>query len=161
LPDAVETKEESPVLSPEETEVRDLYHRLIDAWNQRDAAAMAAPFAEDGELIGFDGSEVICRAAIVGHLEPIFASHPTPPYLTKVKSVRFLSPDVAVLRAVAGMVPPGKTDIEPKVNTHHTVVAARRDGRWQIALYQNTPAQFHGRPDLVEQMTAELRELLK
>ncbi|MGZ4033139.1 MAG: SgcJ/EcaC family oxidoreductase, partial [Tumebacillaceae bacterium] len=31
---------------------------------------------------------------------------------------------------------------------------------WQIALFQNTPAQFHGRPELVEQMTAELRELI-
>ncbi len=29
-----------------------------------------------------------------------------------------------------------------------------------IALFQNTPAQFYGRPDLSEQLTAELRGLL-
>lgn len=30
----------------------------------------------------------------------------------------------------------------------------------QIQLFQNTPAQFHGRPELVEQMTEELRQQL-
>jgi hypothetical protein len=28
----------------------------------------------------------------------------------------------------------------------------------KIQLFQNTPAQFHGRPEIVEQMTEELRE---
>jgi hypothetical protein len=28
------------------------------------------------------------------------------------------------------------------------------------ALYQNTPAQFHGRPELVQKMTEELQQLL-
>lgn len=28
------------------------------------------------------------------------------------------------------------------------------------ALFQNTPAQFHGRPELVEALTEELRQLL-
>ncbi|TMB75962.1 MAG: DUF4440 domain-containing protein, partial [Chloroflexi bacterium] len=27
-------------------------------------------------------------------------------------------------------------------------------------LFQNTPAQFHGRPELVQQLTEELRQLL-
>ena len=34
-----------------------------------------------------------------------------------------------------------------------------RDG-WRIALYQNTPAQFHGRPELSRALTEELRQLL-
>ena len=65
-----------------------------------------------------------------------------------------------MLGAIAGMVPPGDTDVNPQVNTHHTLVAVRRDEKWQIELFQNTPAQFHGRPELVEEMTNELRELL-
>ena len=143
-----------------ETEVRALYQELIDGWNQRHAGKMAGVFAEDGELIGFDGSQIKGRANIVSHLQPIFADHPTPPYVTKVKSVRFLTPDVADLRAISGMVPPGKSDIAPALNTHHTMIAVKQAGQWRIALYQNTPAQFHGRPELVEQMTEELRQLL-
>jgi hypothetical protein len=30
-------------------------------------------------------------------------------------------------------------------------------GQWRIVLFQNTPAQFHGRPSLVEEMTRELQ----
>jgi hypothetical protein len=58
------------------------------------------------------------------------------------------------------MVPPGQTDINPAVNTIQTLVAVKRDGTWRIALFQNTPAQFHGRPELVQQLTEELRQLL-
>jgi hypothetical protein len=38
------------------------------------------------------------------------------------------------------------------------LVALKQDGEWRIVLFRNTPAQFHGRPDLVERMTQELRE---
>jgi uncharacterized protein (TIGR02246 family) len=62
-----------------------------------------------------------------------------------------------VLRSIAGLVPPGQTAINPATNSHQTVVAGERDGRWEIVLFQNTPAQFHGRPELVDEMTRELR----
>lgn len=54
----------------------------------------------------------------------------------------------------------GGTEINPDVNAHQTLVAVQKDGKWQIQLFQNTPAQFHGRPELVEQMTEELRQVL-
>lgn len=141
-------------------EVQALYGKLIDAWNRRDARGMAELFGEGGVQIGFDGSIVIGQGEILSHLEPIFESHPTAPFVTKVKDVRFLGEDVAFLRAIAGMVPPGKSDIEPDVNAHQTLVAVRKGDRWNIELFQNTPAQFHGRPELVEAFTEELRKLL-
>jgi uncharacterized protein (TIGR02246 family) len=33
------------------------------------------------------------------------------------------------------------------------------DGHWQIFQFQNTPAQFHGRPEMAEALTDELRLL--
>jgi uncharacterized protein (TIGR02246 family) len=146
--------------STDETEIRALYQQLLEGWNKRSADAMAEPFAEDGEVIGFDGSQLVGRADITSHLQQIFADHPTPPYVGKVRGVRLLGPEVAVLRAVAGMVPIGKTDLDPNLNTHHTIVAVKREGKWRIALFQNTPAQFHGRPELVQKLTEELRECL-
>jgi len=80
--------------------------------------------------------------------------------VSKVRDVRLLGSDACVLRAVAGMVPTGKSDLEPKLNTHHTLVTIKSQNNWRIALFQNTPAQFHLRPDLVEKMTEELRQLL-
>jgi uncharacterized protein (TIGR02246 family) len=146
--------------SPDEIEVRELYRQLLDGWNKRSATAFAAPIADDADLIGFDGSQLIGKAEIVPTLQQIFADHPTSPYVSKVKSVRFLNPEVAVLRAIVGMVPPGQSDLDPKLNAIQTLVAAKRDGQWRIVLFQNTPAQLHGRPDLVQQMTEELGQLL-
>jgi uncharacterized protein (TIGR02246 family) len=122
---------------------------------------MADLFTEDGESIGFDGSQSIGSEEIFKHLKPIFEDHPTARFISKVIDVHFLSTDIAILRAIAGMIPPQQSDINPKVNTHHTLVVVKIDGKWRIKLFQNTPEQFHGKPDLVEQMTNELKELLK
>ena len=43
-------------------------------------------------------------------------------------------------------------------NTRSGEAFAAQAGEWRISLFQNTPAQFHGRPDLVERLTRELRE---
>ncbi|HEX6608717.1 MAG TPA: SgcJ/EcaC family oxidoreductase [Chloroflexia bacterium] len=144
----------------DEAAVRGLYAALLEQWNRRDAAGMAALFAEAGHLVGYDGSVVNGRAAIAGHLAPIFADHPTPAYVGKVREVRFLTPDVAVLRAVSGLVPAGTRDLNPALNAVQSLVAARHDGQWRVELYQNTPAAFHGRPEESAALTAELRALL-
>ncbi|MDW0117713.1 SgcJ/EcaC family oxidoreductase [Sporosarcina thermotolerans] len=141
-------------------EIQKLYQNLIDAWNNRDAQSMANQFSNQGVQIGFDGSIVVGKDEILSHLIPIFENHPTAPFITKVKSIRSLGTDTVILHAIAGMIPPGKSDIEPKVNAHQTLVAVKKDDAWQIELFQNTPAQFHGRPELVEKMTDELRSLL-
>ncbi|WP_053363486.1 SgcJ/EcaC family oxidoreductase [Bacillus sp. FJAT-27251] len=141
-------------------EVQAVYKELIEAWNHQNARGMADLFAENGESIGFDGSESIGREQIFSHLDPIFEHHQTARFVSKVKNVHFLSSDIVMIRAIAGMVPPQSSDINPNVNTHHTLILVKKDGNWCIQLFQNTPAQFHGRPELVERMTQELRDLL-
>jgi uncharacterized protein (TIGR02246 family) len=142
-----------------ENEVRALYHTLITAWNDHDGAAMAAPFAEDGVVIGFDGSVSSGKQGISSEMSNIFARHETGRYAVKVKSLRKLGQHAMILRAIAGLVPAGQTAIRPETNSHQTVVAEDRDGQWRIVLLQTTPAQFHGRPDLVEEMTRELQAI--
>lgn len=141
-------------------EVQSVYKQLLDAWNNRNARGMADLFTEDGESIGFDGSQSIGREEIFSHLNPIFEHHQTARFVSKVKDVKFLSSDIVIVRAIAGMVSPQTNDINPNVNTHHTLIVVKKEGYWRIQLYQNTPAQFHGRPELVEQMTEELKALL-
>lgn len=138
-----------------------LYHRMHDAWNRRDAKAIAATLADDGTMIGFDGSEHHGASEVATQLGAIFADHPTAAYVGKVRGVRMLGADAAVISAVAGMVPPGQSDLKPGLNVVQTMVAARQDGEWRIVLFQNTPAQYHGRPELVDQLTDELREVLR
>jgi uncharacterized protein (TIGR02246 family) len=145
----------------DEKEVGLLYQELLKGWNKRRACEMTDLFTEDGNLVGFDGSQINGRSEARSVLSQIFADHQTAAYLGIVKEVRLLSPDVAILRAVAGMVPPGQSDINPEVNAVQTLVSVKQQNKWSIALFQNTPAAFHGRPELSERLTEELRQALR
>jgi uncharacterized protein (TIGR02246 family) len=138
-------------------DIRDLYVRMIAGWNADDAAAMTRDFADDGQIVGFDGSEVSGREQIASHLAGIFANHKVASYVTLVREVRALAPGVMLLRAHAGMVPPGKSEINRATNAVQTLIAVKRGDQWQIALFQNTPAAWHGREDDVNALTAELQ----
>jgi uncharacterized protein (TIGR02246 family) len=146
--------------SQKELLVRELYRQLLQAWNQRDAQKFAALYEEDGNQIGFDGSQINGRAKIKAHLSRIFANHATAAYISLVQEVRFLNAETAILRAVAGMIPHGSADINPAVNAVQSVVAVKRENQWKVALFQNTPAAFDGRPEAAQQLTEELRQLL-
>jgi uncharacterized protein (TIGR02246 family) len=139
------------------SDVRDLYQRMIAGWNAGDAAAMTRDFADDGEMIGFDGSEVSGRERIASYLAGIFASHKVASFVTIIREMREIAPDVVLLRAHAGMVPPGKSEINRATNAVQTLVAVKRGDHFQIALFQNTPAAWHGRDDDANALTAELQ----
>jgi hypothetical protein len=113
-------------------EVSALYHGLLDAWNRHDAAGYAALFADDGYAVGFDGSEMTGRDQIEQSLAAIFADHETGRYVGKVRTERVIQ----------------------------TLVAKCEEGRWRILQFQNTPAQFHGRPQDADALTNELRALV-
>ena len=142
-----------------DTAARRLYQDLIDGWNAGDAQAIASPLAPDGLVIGFDGSQMVGRDAVATELGRIFADHQTARYVTKVRSVRALANDAVLLYAVTGMLHPDGGEIMSDKNAVQTVVAQRIDGGWAVALFQTTPAQLHGRPELQEAFTAELAEV--
>jgi uncharacterized protein (TIGR02246 family) len=141
--------------------MRGLYEHILIAWNQQDAAAMAARFAEDGSLVGFDGSQADSRAAIEDNLRPIFADHPTAAYVARLREIRMLGRNVGLLRAVAGMIPPNSDDINPALNTIHTLVAVKHAEGWRAALFQSTPAAWHGRAQDSAELTEELRDVMR
>jgi uncharacterized protein (TIGR02246 family) len=150
----------NPATVTSDREVRRLYEDILLTWNQRDAAGMAALFADDGSLVGFDGSQVDSRSAIDQHLRPIFADHPTAAFVAKIRELRDLAPDVVLVRAVAGLVPPGAADLKPELNMVHSLVAVRTASGWRAALFQSTPAAWHGRPDDAARLTQELRDVM-
>ena len=114
----------------DEAEVRALYQRSMDGWNKGRGDLFAAPLAEDADLVG------------------------------KVTRVRFLAPTVALMHAVGGTVMAGQTDLEPERNSVQTLVAVKAEGEWRLAAFQNTRAQYLGRPESALALTEELRRLL-
>lgn len=138
-----------------------LYRRMLDAWNRRDADGFATLFTDDCSIVGFDGSQMNGRTQTTSELRAIFASHPTASYVAKVREVRRLDTRVALLRAVVGMVPPGQNALNPAVNAVQSVVAILDGAAARITLLHNTPAAFHGRPELTQHLTHELTDVLR
>ena len=138
-----------------------IYRQLLEAWNRRDPDGFAALFGDAGSSIGFDGSQMNGAAEIAATLRSIFADHQTAEYVAKIRDVRSIGTAVTLVRAVVGMVPRGTNAIAPAVNAIQSTVVMMEGGQPTIALLQSTPAAFHGRPHLSEQLTAELTEVLR
>ena len=145
-------------MTPDDS-VRALYVQLIEGWNRHDAEMMAAVIAEDGLVVGFDGSQMLGRKAVARELGAIFSDHETARYVVKVRSTTPLGSDAALLHAVAGMIRPGSGELMEDRNQVQTVVGRGDEGEWRVALFQTTPARFDGRPELTERLTEELSEV--
>ena len=143
-----------------ESAASEIFHDWIEAWNRRDAEAMARLVAPEGTIVGFDGSQMTGPKAVASTIGVIFAHHQTKPYVAIVREVRPLGEDAALLRAVVGMPGADPKAVNPAVNAIQSMVAVRHHGEWRIELFQNTPAAFHGRPEEVEALTAELSRAL-
>jgi uncharacterized protein (TIGR02246 family) len=124
--------------SDDEVAVRALYTQLMDGWNKGSGEAFAAPFAEDGHLIAFDGTHFKGRDEIVSFHQPLFDKWLKGTRLVgEVESVRFLSPDVALMHALGGTVMRGKSRPAPERDSIQTLVAIKRNDEWRLAA-QNT-----------------------
>ena len=138
--------------------IQRVYEQLINSWNEMNSKAYADMFTADGSIVGFDGSQANSRKEIYDHLSAIFADHAPARFVTIVREIRLLSPSVGLLRAVAGMVPRNEKEINPKTNAIQSLIAVKKDQQFMIALFQNTPAAFHGRDEDARQLTKELQE---
>ena len=77
--------------STDEAAVRALYQQMMHGWNQGSGEAFAAVFAEDGDLIGLDGTHLKGRQEIARFHQPLFETHLKGTRLVgEVTSVRFL-----------------------------------------------------------------------
>lgn len=141
---------------PQDTQIRALYARFLAGWNQRSGVSVSSVFADDGEIIDFDGTLRSGRLSIAADMRRMFSEHQTPTFVGVVRSVRKLTDGVAVLHAVAGMVPPGADAVDPALHTVHVLTAVEDGGRWRVAVLQSTPARYGGRSDALAALTAEL-----
>lgn len=113
--------------------------RIVEAWAAYDPDAFAEVFTPDGTLIlpgvfekGRDAIRAFAAAAFSG------------PYQgTRVTGtpidIRFANEEAGVLITRGGILAPGETEPTPERAVHASWVVVKRDGRWQLAAYQNSP----------------------
>jgi uncharacterized protein (TIGR02246 family) len=108
--------------STEETAVRDVYRQFMEAWNRGSGAALAEVFTQDGDLVGFDGTQLTGPQEIASFHQRLVDKWLRGSRLVgQVTDVRFLGPDVAVLHAIGGTVLRGRQAPHP---------SATRSRRW-------------------------------
>ena len=126
--------------SEREKEVLSVPLRLVAAWAQNDARGVADVFTEDGILILpgdvlKKGREEVFAFMAAAYAGPFKGSGVT----GKPVDVRFASDEVALLRTHGGILAPGETEIAPELAVRSTWVVVKKDGVWQLAVYQNSP----------------------
>jgi uncharacterized protein (TIGR02246 family) len=123
----------------DEAAVRALYQELMDGWNRGSGEDFAAVFTVDGDLVAFDGTHFKGRKEIAPFHQELFDKWLKGSRLVgKVKDVRFLSPDVALMHAVGSTVMRGKSEPSPERDSIQTLVAVREGDKWRLAAFQNT-----------------------
>jgi uncharacterized protein (TIGR02246 family) len=138
--------ETTTAIATEETAVRDVYQRLMAAWNQGSGEAFAAVFADDGHLVGFDGHHFKGRDEIAPFQQELFDKWLKGSRLVgTVQDVRFLGPDVAVMHAVGGTIMRGKSTPAPGRDSVQTLVVTRQGHEWADRRAPEHPAATHRR----------------
>ncbi len=140
--------------------IENLYIELLSNWNNQNSLGMSELFSEQGIIVGFDGSTITGKNEINAHLTEIFTHHKTATYVAKIKSIQSITSEVFMLQGIAGMIPPEKKEIYPRLNVIQTLVASKKQNKFQIELFQNTHLAFHMNKQLKKDVIKELKELV-
>ncbi|MDR3621909.1 MAG: SgcJ/EcaC family oxidoreductase [Paludisphaera borealis] len=127
--EAAEVRGPTPGPTAEEKTILGLDEAFVQAYNNGDAKALAALFAEDAEVVEDDGSHYRGRALVAKSLAETFEANKGAKIAFDVESIRFLTPDAAKEEG-RSIVTPVKG---PAVSRLYTVLYVRREGRWLIA----------------------------
>jgi uncharacterized protein (TIGR02246 family) len=123
----------------DEREIRALHQRMLDAWGAGDGKAFAAPFGDDAVFVGFDGSVMRGREQISSVHQELFDRWLKGSRLVEERTeIRFVAPEVAIVRTIGGTVMRGKAEPAPERDSIQTLVAVREAAGWSFASFQNT-----------------------
>ncbi|MEE4546339.1 SgcJ/EcaC family oxidoreductase [Streptomyces sp. V4-01] len=109
------------------------------AWDDGDADGMVADYTADATAVMTgslrDSRDVIRQNMALGFDGPLKG---TSTY-NKQLSLRFLGNDGAIVVSESGILFPGETEVPDPRKVNATWVLEKRDGRWLIAAYHNSP----------------------
>ena len=114
------------------------------AWAAGDAAAFVADYAEDATVI-MPGSYRGNRDEIRQNMTQSFATFlKDTRVVDEMQSVRFLGDDCAIAISKAGILFPGDLEVPADRYVYATWVLQRRDGKWLVEAYHNSPVAQQG-----------------
>jgi uncharacterized protein (TIGR02246 family) len=135
----------SQTQAADETAILQVLKGVYDAWDAHDADAFVADYTEDASAI-LPGSYRASREEVRRSMEAGFSGFLKGSTTTnKVLSIRFLTDDAAIVVSETGILFPDETEVPADRHAIATWFLTRKDGRWLLAAYQNSPAVLpHG-----------------
>lgn len=122
----------------DEEAIREIPQRMIEAWNRGSGDAFASPFAETADFVAFEGTHLQGRQAIAEFHTRLFADGVKGTRIAgEAKFVRFLSPELAVMHAVARVALPGQHKPSPSRDSMQLFVVRKSAGRWCVESIMN------------------------
>ncbi|MYS84058.1 SgcJ/EcaC family oxidoreductase [Embleya scabrispora] len=114
------------------------------AWEGGDAEGMVADYTADATAIMTgslrDSREVIRENMALAFAGPLKNSST----YNRQLSLRFVGRDAAIVVSESGILFPGRTEVPEAGKVNATWVFEKRDGRWLIAAYHNSPVSAPG-----------------
>jgi len=117
----------------DEIAVRAIPYRMIEAWDRGSGDGFAAPFSEDADFVGFEGTHLRGRAEIAAYHQRLFDSDLKGSRVDgHVLFVRFLSPELAVMHSVGGMIPAGEVERSPARDSMQFFIVRKHENEWCV-----------------------------
>jgi len=115
--------------------IYELVRVLEDAWNSSNSQRFASVFAEDADFITVMGKHYNSRQLIdTGHRVIFDTIYKGSRNHYSIEGVRFVRPDVVVVFVRAQLdLADGRT-----ISARPTMVLTKENGKWQVAVLQNT-----------------------
>jgi uncharacterized protein (TIGR02246 family) len=115
-----------------------------EAWEAGDADGMVANYTADATAIMTgslrDSRDVIRENMALAFDGPLKGSST----YNRQRSLRFVGRDAAIVVSESGILFPGQTEVPEAGKANATWVFEKRDGRWLIAAYHNSPVLAPG-----------------
>lgn len=133
----------APPRRADESAIREVGAAFARAFEKGDAKAVANFWTPEGEYVAGDGTTIRGRAAIEKAYAKFFADNPNARLRADVDSIRFVSRDGAVEEGVATV-----TREDRQTTARYSILYAREDSHWQMALVREWPDEAPPLSDL-------------
>ncbi len=131
--------------SDDEAAIRKVSAEFTAALEKGDAKAVSAFWTDRGEYVGGDGTTLQGRAAIEAAYAKAFAKAKKIKLDASIESIRFPSKDTAIEEGYAKSY---RGDADQPTTSRYSVLYARENGRWLMALLREWPEEAVSLRDL-------------
>ncbi|MEO1857805.1 MAG: SgcJ/EcaC family oxidoreductase [Rubritalea sp.] len=123
-----------PAESPEWVKLKTAASRYVKAFNDKDAAAVAALFVKNGEILLHEDVKIAGHDAIEQHYSRVFDSSYGAKVALEATSVRFVTPRLVVEEGSVHYI---TADDEVSTHLYMVILSLQDDGEWRIVQSRN------------------------